>query len=48
MLTLDKQVYSPEYTFTKNITLEYTDGASYTFEMFMVGNHLVIVFGGGV
>lgn len=48
VLTVNKQVYSPEYTFTKNITLEYTDGASYTFEMFMVGNHLVIVFGGGV
>lgn len=48
ILKVDKEVFSPEYVFTKNITLEYTDGASYTFEMFMVGNQLVIVFGGGV
>jgi hypothetical protein len=48
ILKVDKESYSPEYIFTKSITLEYTDGASYSFEMFMVGNHLVIVFGGGV
>ncbi len=48
VLKVNKEVLSPEYTFTKNITLEYTEGATYTFEMFMVGNHLVIVFGGGV
>jgi hypothetical protein len=48
VLKVDKTVYGEEYTFTNKITLEYTEGASYTFEMFMVGNHLVIVFGGGV
>ena len=32
----------------KRIVIEFADGAIYTFEMFQLGNQLVISFGGGV
>ncbi|HVF97682.1 MAG TPA: SH3 domain-containing protein [Flavisolibacter sp.] len=36
------------YQWMKRIVVEYSDGATFTFEMFTLGNQLVISFGGGV
>ncbi|MBI5858278.1 MAG: SH3 domain-containing protein [Sphingobacteriales bacterium] len=37
-----------DYTWINKISIEYEDGAIYSFQMFLLGGQLVISFGGGV
>ena len=51
VLKVDKETYGEgefQFTWIKRISLEFSPDVSYMFEMFMLGNELVIVFGGGV
>ncbi|HNA19358.1 MAG TPA: SH3 domain-containing protein [Chitinophagaceae bacterium] len=45
--TVDEQEYGGPFTIEK-IKIEFTDGATYIFEMYMQDNQLVIFFGGGL
>ena len=47
-ITVDKEMISTNYPYVKKITIEYEDGAIYSFEMYQVDNQLVIFFGSGV
>jgi hypothetical protein len=46
-IKVDKEQYS-DYPWIKRISIEYEDGAIYTFEMYQIDNQLVITFGSGV
>jgi hypothetical protein len=46
-IRIDSETISRE-RWVKKIAIEFADGAVYTFEMFTLGNQLVISFGGGV
>ncbi len=48
IIKVDKEVYSEEYTWFRRISVEFADGASYSFEMYMLDNQLVISYGSGV
>lgn len=51
MIRVDKQTYGEganTYSWIERIHVEFSPGASYTFELFRLGNQLVISFGGGV
>jgi hypothetical protein len=47
-ITVDKEMISANYPYIKKITIEYEDGAIYSFEMYQVDTQLVIFFGSGV
>lgn len=46
-IKVDKEQYA-DYPWIKRISIEYEDGAIYTFEMYQIDNQLVITFGSGV
>ena len=46
-LKVDKEQYG-DYPWIKRISIEYEDGAIYTFDMYQIDNQLVITFGAGV
>jgi hypothetical protein len=47
-ITVDKESYSPEFSWIKRISVEYEDGAIYSFEMYQRDSQVVIFFGSGV
>lgn len=48
-IKVDKETtLDSDYSFIKRISIEYSQGAYYSFEMFMLDNQLVIVFSSGV
>lgn len=46
-IKVDKEQYG-DYPWIKRISIEYEDGAIYTFEMYQIDNQLVITYGSGV
>lgn len=46
-ITVEKETFE-EFNWFKKISIEYSEGASYFFEMFMLDNQLVISFSSGV
>jgi Bacterial SH3 domain len=47
-ITVTKQTFGDDFVWIDKIKLEYSDGATYEFEMFMLDNQLVIFYGSGV
>ncbi len=47
-ITVDKELISGDYPWVKRISIEYEDGAIYSFEMYEMDNQVVIFFGSGV
>lgn len=45
---IDKQVFNEEYSWVEKIHIEYSDGATYIFELYMLDNQLVIFLASGV
>lgn len=45
---IDKQVFNEDYSWVEKIHIEYSDGASYIFELYMLDNQLVIFLASGV
>lgn len=47
-ITVDKEMISGDYPWVKKISIEYEDGAIYSFEMYEIDNQVVVFFGSGV
>jgi len=47
-VSVEKRTFGEEYTWVDKIKIEYTDGASYIFELYMLDNQLVIFMASGV
>lgn len=47
-ITVDKRSFGDEYVWVDKIHIEYSDGATYIFELYMLDNQLVIFLASGV
>jgi hypothetical protein len=47
-VSVEKRTFGEEYTWVDKIKIEYTDGATYIFELYMLDNQLVIFMASGV
>lgn len=47
-ITVEKELINGDYPWVKKITIEYEEGAIYTFELFQIDNQVVIFLGAGV
>jgi uncharacterized protein YgiM (DUF1202 family) len=47
-IKIEKRTFGEEYTWVDKIHIEYSDGASYIFELYMLDNQLVIFMASGV
>lgn len=47
-IKIDQEIFDGGYTYKKKIRIEYSDGASYYLELYMLDSQLVVFYGSGV